>query len=125
MASWGRGRGAHGIKRPGRRWACETLLAPCQEACRFPNGRLAGGHSAEPLHPRDCLAPGGGPKRLRIILEGESLLNDASGLTLFEIFFHQVRVRRSATRGPGLIVAKHAMSPVVPPRAVRLRHVRC
>jgi NhaP-type Na+/H+ or K+/H+ antiporter len=32
----------------------------------------------------------GGPKRLRIILEGESLLNDASGLTLFEIFFHQV-----------------------------------
>lgn len=33
---------------------------------------------------------GGGPKRLRILLEGESLLNDASGLTLFEIFFHMV-----------------------------------
>eukprot|EP00879_Flechtneria_rotunda_P004544 GHRR01004799.1.p1 GENE.GHRR01004799.1~~GHRR01004799.1.p1 ORF type:complete len:1688 (+),score=648.93 GHRR01004799.1:153-5216(+) len=30
----------------------------------------------------------GGPKRLRVMLEGESLLNDASGLTLFEVFFH-------------------------------------
>jgi NhaP-type Na+/H+ or K+/H+ antiporter len=34
--------------------------------------------------------PGGGPKRLRVLLEGESLLNDASGLTLFEVFFHMV-----------------------------------
>lgn len=33
---------------------------------------------------------GGGPKRLRVLLEGESLLNDASGLTLFEVFFHIV-----------------------------------
>jgi hypothetical protein len=38
---------------------------------------------------RFCL-PGGGPKRLRVMLEGESLLNDASGLTLFEVFFHLV-----------------------------------
>lgn len=42
-----------------------------------------------------CLPPlsqcvGGGPKRLRVLLEGESLLNDASGLTLFEVFFHIV-----------------------------------
>ncbi|KAI8472713.1 MAG: Sodium/hydrogen exchanger family-domain-containing protein [Monoraphidium minutum] len=37
----------------------------------------------------------GGPKRLRIILEGESLLNDASGLTLFEVFFHQVMIYAS------------------------------
>jgi len=35
--------------------------------------------------------PGGGPKSLRALLEGESLLNDASGLTLFEIFLHYVR----------------------------------
>jgi hypothetical protein len=36
---------------------------------------------------------GGGPKRLRVMLEGESLLNDASGLTLFEVFFHLVSQR--------------------------------
>jgi hypothetical protein len=37
-----------------------------------------------------ALCAGGGPKRLRVLLEGESLLNDASGLTLFEVFFHIV-----------------------------------
>jgi NhaP-type Na+/H+ or K+/H+ antiporter len=37
-----------------------------------------------------CTPAGGGPKRLRVMLEGESLLNDASGLTLFEVFFHLV-----------------------------------
>ena len=49
-------------------------------------------HHRAPLLPPP-LEPGGGPKRLRIILEGESLLNDASGLTLFEVFFHQVGPR--------------------------------
>jgi NhaP-type Na+/H+ or K+/H+ antiporter len=33
---------------------------------------------------------GGGPERLRIILEGESLLNDASSITLFTIFIEFV-----------------------------------
>ena len=33
---------------------------------------------------------GGGPKRLRVILEGEALLNDASSFTLFEIFLSLV-----------------------------------
>lgn len=42
----------------------------------------------------------GGPKRLRIILEGESLLNDASGLTLFEIFFHEA-IKLAAAPAPG------------------------
>ncbi len=34
--------------------------------------------------------PGGGPKRLRVLLEGESLLNDASSFTLFTIFLEAV-----------------------------------
>ena len=33
---------------------------------------------------------GGGPKRLRVLLEGESLLNDASSFTLFTIFLEAV-----------------------------------
>jgi hypothetical protein len=50
-------------------------------------------------YPCACLAAfpaGGGPKRLRVMLEGESLLNDASGLTLFEVFFHLVRLTAAA-----------------------------
>lgn len=37
-----------------------------------------------------CLFTAGGPKRLRVLLEGEALLNDASSFTLFEIFLHLV-----------------------------------
>lgn len=33
---------------------------------------------------------GGGPKSLRLLLEGESLLNDASSITLFTIFLSEV-----------------------------------
>lgn len=33
---------------------------------------------------------GGGPRRLRVLLEGEALLNDASSFTLFEIFLELV-----------------------------------
>ena len=36
------------------------------------------------------LFAGGGPKRLRVLLEGESLLNDASSFTLFTIFLNAV-----------------------------------
>ncbi len=37
-----------------------------------------------------CHNAGGGPKRLRVLLEGESLLNDASSFTLFTIFLEAV-----------------------------------
>ena len=37
-----------------------------------------------------ALRAGGGPERLRIVLEGESLLNDASSITLFTIFIEFV-----------------------------------
>eukprot|EP00878_Enallax_costatus_P002544 GHUV01002726.1.p1 GENE.GHUV01002726.1~~GHUV01002726.1.p1 ORF type:complete len:958 (+),score=224.31 GHUV01002726.1:205-3078(+) len=43
----------------------------------------------------------GGPRRLRVMLEGESLLNDASGLTLFEIFFHILEVSLANPEHPG------------------------
>lgn len=33
-----------------------------------------------------CCCPGGAPEILSVLLEGESLFNDASSLTLFEIF---------------------------------------
>jgi NhaP-type Na+/H+ or K+/H+ antiporter len=39
---------------------------------------------------------GGGPKSLRLLLEGESLLNDASSITLFTIFLSQVGLRLKA-----------------------------
>jgi hypothetical protein len=38
---------------------------------------------------------------MRILLEGESLLNDASGLTLFEVFLHLVRARWGRGGGEG------------------------
>lgn len=37
-----------------------------------------------------CARSDGGPSRLRTTLEGESLLNDASGITLFTIFLQKV-----------------------------------
>lgn len=48
---------------------------------------------------------GGGPKRLRVLLEGESLLNDASGLTLFEVFFHIVSAETASASYACLPVA--------------------
>jgi NhaP-type Na+/H+ or K+/H+ antiporter len=36
---------------------------------------------------------------MRVLLEGESLLNDASGLTLFEVFFHIVSEGHSGCAG--------------------------
>lgn len=43
-----------------------------------------------PFPPQLLWHSGGGPKRLRVLLEGEALLNDASSFTLFEIFLHLV-----------------------------------
>ena len=45
-----------------------------------------------------CL-PGGGPERLRLLMEGESLLNDASGITLFTIFLEHVEDLIQGTEG--------------------------
>lgn len=33
-------------------------------------------------------SPGGGPERLVVLMEAEALLNDASAITLFEVFMH-------------------------------------
>lgn len=39
-----------------------------------------------------CLAPaGGGPHHLSVLLEGESLLNDATSITLFLVFLKEVQ----------------------------------
>jgi NhaP-type Na+/H+ or K+/H+ antiporter len=37
----------------------------------------------------DCDIAGGGPKQLRTIIEAEALLNDASSITLFQVFLAQ------------------------------------
>jgi NhaP-type Na+/H+ or K+/H+ antiporter len=37
----------------------------------------------------DCT--GGGPERMVVLMEGESLFNDATSLVLFEIFFGAVK----------------------------------
>lgn len=57
----------------------------------------------------DVMKGGGGPRRLRVLLEGESLLNDASSFTLFTIFLARVL---DDTAGPqsgagvaGLVIA--------------------
>ena len=54
------------------------------------SGRNAGGTlSREPeVHP--CCA-GGAPERLVVLMEGESLFNDATSIVLFEIFFRMVK----------------------------------
>jgi hypothetical protein len=44
---------------------------------------------------------GGGPKSLRLLLEGESLLNDASSITLFTIFLSQVENLRNGISSSG------------------------
>lgn len=47
---------------------------------------------------RLCFA-GGGPEVLSVLLEGECLLNDASSLTLFEIFKHILEGNEQRTIG--------------------------
>ncbi len=38
-----------------------------------------------------CCPAGGAPERLVVLMEGESLFNDATSIVLFEIFFRMVR----------------------------------
>ena len=54
---------------------------------------------------------GGGPERLRIILEGESLLNDASSITLFTIFIEFVI--EAAEGHPNTSSAGHIVGTIV------------
>ena len=44
---------------------------------------------------------GGGPRSLRLLLEGESLLNDASSITLFTIFLSEVEDARKGIHQSG------------------------
>jgi hypothetical protein len=48
-----------------------------------------------------CARAGGGPRSLRLLLEGESLLNDASSITLFTIFLSEVQDARAGIHQSG------------------------
>jgi NhaP-type Na+/H+ or K+/H+ antiporter len=48
------------------------------------------------------LASGGGPEILSVLLEGESLFNDASSLTLFEVFKEVILHAEHTTLGEDL-----------------------
>ena len=43
---------------------------------------------------------GGGPHHLQVLLEGESLLNDATSITLFLVFLKEVQDLQSQTTQP-------------------------
>ena len=47
-------------------------------------------HPTQHIPDRVRTPAGGGPERLRLLMEGEALLNDASGITLFTIFLKHV-----------------------------------
>lgn len=57
----------------------------CMHACRGAwHGSMRGAGGNAHLAP----SPGGGPERLVVLMEAEALLNDASAITLFEVFMH-------------------------------------
>ena len=47
------------------------------------------------------LKAGGAPEQLAVLLEGESLFNDASGLVLFDIFIKKLAEVRGGLEGKG------------------------
>lgn len=57
-----------------------------------------------PTPKQDCLAlsSGGGPHHLQVLLEGESLLNDATSITLFLVFLKEVQDLQSQTDPPSV-----------------------
>ena len=57
-----------------------------------------------------CLSVGGGPMSLRLLLEGESLLNDASSITLFTIFLSEVQDYRDHKPASGGVVLGNIIS---------------
>ena len=60
-----------------------------------------------------CKPPGGGPRSLRLLLEGESLLNDASSITLFTIFLSEVEHAREGIHQSGGAVLGSILSRTV------------
>lgn len=82
------------------------LTASC-----VPSGITPAESSCSASHHLDAVTAGGGPERLRIILEGESLLNDASSITLFTIFIEFVI--EAAEGHPNTSSAGHIVGTIV------------
>ena len=49
-----------------------------------------------------AVTAGGGPHHLRVVLEGESLLNDATSITLFLVFLKEVQGLQSQANPPSV-----------------------